>query len=144
MSGIPRPGIVAKSFVTLALFSVGVVTGVLAYGRVSADIDYGPYPPKPEAAEPASADRLTDLLLEGNDPAMAEEFDSEIIQQLSGALAIGQQGLIEISDVRYLGTVTQGDEAIANYMAYGKFNSGADAVLGFAVRVRGGDVVGVN
>ena len=54
------------------------------------------------------------------------------------------RGSSSITDVRYLGTVTQGEEAIANYMAYGKFNSGADAVLGFAVRVRDGDVVGVN
>lgn len=144
MARIPRPGTLAHAMGTLLLFGMGVGAGVLAFERLSSEIDYGPYPPRREAAEPVAADRLTDLLAAGDDSTLAVEFDEEILTQLSGALRIGQQSLVSVSDIRYLGTVAEGEEALASYVALGKFNSGQDVVIGFAVRVRDGEVVGVN
>lgn len=145
MARIPRPGAVARGASTIALFVVGIGAGVLAFDRVSTDFDYGPLPPRREAAEPSPADRFTDLLRDGQDAVLASEYDSEILEQLSGALTIGQsQSLVTISDIRYLGTVAEGNESVASYLAFGQLNNGTDGVIAFAVRVRDDQVVGVN
>lgn len=140
-----RPGETARGVITIALFLAGIVVGVLAYGRVTSEFDYGPLPPKAEAAEPPPADRLTDLLRDGQDAILAEEYDSDLLEQLAGALVIGQsQGLVTITDIRHLGTIAEGDESVASYLAFGQLSNGSDGVIAFAVRVRGDEVVGVN
>jgi len=140
-----RPGALARAVVTFGVFLAGCTAGVLAYDRVTSDFDYGPLPPKAEAAEPPPADRLTDLLRDGQDAILAQEYDGDILEQLTGALVIGQsQSLVTITDIRYLGTVAEGEESVASYLAFGRLSNGSDGVIAFAVRVRGDEVVGVN
>lgn len=140
-----RPGEIARAAVTVGVFVVGIAVGVLAHDRVTSAFDYGRLPPKAEAAEPPPADRLTDLLRDGQDAILAEEYDGELLEQLSGALVIGQsQGLVTITDIRHLGTIAEGDESVASYLAFGQLSNGSDGVIAFAVRVRGDEVVGVN
>ena len=140
-----RPGEIARGVVTVGLFVAGIAVGVLAYDRVTSGFDYGPLPPRAEAAEPPAADRLTDLLRDGQDAILAEEYDGELLEQLSGALVIGQsQGLVTITDIRHLGTIAEGEESVASYVAFGQLSNGSDGVIAFAIRVRGDEVVGVN
>jgi hypothetical protein len=128
----------------VAVFVGGIAAGVVAYGRLNPPPDYGPLPPQTEAAEPAAADQLTDLLVAGNDIAMANEYPAEVLTQLSDALVLNQSSMVDVRDVRYLGTVSNGGESLATYVAYGTLSSGTDVVIGFGVRVRDGQVVGVN
>lgn len=145
MARISRPGVIARATGTVVVFVFGVGAGVLAFDRVTSTFDYGPLPPNQEAAEPSPADRFTDLIIDGQDAVLAREYDAEILQQLAGALTIGQsQSLVTVTDVRYLGTIAEGGEAVASYLAFGQLNNGSDAVIAFAIRVRDGKVVGVN
>lgn len=129
-----------RPFWILALFVAGIVLGAVGFGRMATGFEYGPYPPRSEAAEPVPADRMTDLIVAGDDEALADAFEPELISQLATAL----QPFDRITDIRYLGTVAQGDESLASYVVLGRVGSGLDAAMPFAVRVRDGEVVGVN
>jgi hypothetical protein len=142
------PG-VAKALVGLALFTIGIVGGVLLYGGTQTTVDYGPFPPLPEAAEPRAADDLTDLLLAGRDQEIAKRYGDDIVVGLAEALTIGPnpQGaspIVDISDIKYLGTVADGRQSLAMYAALGSLGDGTSVIAGFSLRVADGEVIGVN
>lgn len=134
----------AKGVLGLGLFVGGLIVGVLAYRDTQATPVYGPYPPLPEAAEPRAADDLTDLIIAGNDRAIAERYDTQTISGLADAFTIGTQSLVTINDIRYLGTVADGRQAIAMYAALGTLQDGRNVIAGFSLRIADGEVVGVN
>jgi hypothetical protein len=138
-------GVAARRMVFVSLFVVGIVLGGLAFRNASPTIDYGPNPPLPEVAEPAAADKLTDLLANGDDAGLAASYDSTVLGQLADAMKVaGQTPLSDVSDVKYLGAVRTGPDTIAMYLAKGSAGNMGDAGVAFSVRVRDGKVVGVD
>ena len=131
-----------------AMFVAAVVGGVLLYQVLNPPIDYGTLPPLAEAAEPAAADELTDLVEAGNEAVLAERYSADLLMAVSTALTVGPgqgaQPLVEVRQISYLGSVTDGSDTLALYVAYGRLDGGIDAAAGFALRVRDGQVVGVN
>ena len=141
------PRSLPRSLGTVALFVIGVAAGVLAFSRMGVSMEYGPYPPRTEAAEPEQADHLADLLEAGDDAGIAATLDGPLIEQLSAVLRLGGANgdpLIDITRVQYLGTVADGPESVASYVVMGAFSDGTEGMLGMAIRVRDGEVVGIN
>ena len=135
-----------RRVVIIALFGVGLVGGVLFYHVVNPPIDYGTLPPLSEAAEPMAADALTDLVVAGNEATLADRYSGDLLEALSNALTVGAPGspLMDVVDIRYLGSVVDGRDTLAFYVALGKVDAATDAAAGFSLRVRDGEVVGVN
>jgi hypothetical protein len=134
--------------VLLALLVGGIVAGVAAYRYFNPGLDYGTLPPLAEAAEPAAADALTEMVVAGDEAKLAQRYDAELLQSLSDALTVGTGAqpmpLVQINDIRYLGSVAQGGDTLALYVAEGQLDGGTDAMAGFSLRVRDGLVIGVN
>ena len=132
----------------IALFGASIAAGVWLYGVINPPIDYGSLPPLHEAAEPVAADKLTDLVVAGNEADLAESYSGELLQAVSLALTVGGGGqpqpLVEVRDIQYLGSVVDGSDTLALYVALGRLDGGIEAAAGFALRVRDGQVVGVN
>ena len=135
---------VLRTLLTIVVFVAGIAAGLVAYARLNPAPDYGPLPPQSEAAEPAAADQLTDMLVAGDEAGLAQRFSADVLGQLAGALTLNQSPIVDVRDVRYLGAVSNGGESVATYLAYGTLGNGTEVVVGFGVRVRDGKVVGVN
>jgi hypothetical protein len=137
-----------KVVVLVGLLVVGLVGGVFAYRYLNPGIDYGKLPPLTEAAEPPAADDLTDLVVAGDEAKLAQKYDSGLLESLSMALTVGAGSqpppLVDIQDIRYLGSVAQGGDTLAMYVAVGQLDGGTPAMAGFSLRVRDGLVIGVN
>ena len=137
-------GVAARRIVYVALFVLGIAAGIAAYHAANPALDYGAFPPRPEVAEPAAADTLTDTLVAGDDVTLSKNFSATVLSQLGTALAVGGTPLTEITDIHYLGAVQAGTDTIAMYAAFGPAGNMGDVVVGFSVRVRNGQVLGVN
>lgn len=140
---------VAKSALAIALFAGGVIAGVMVYSGTQARVEYGPYPPLPEAAEPRVADELTDLVVDGQDRALAERYGPDLIEELQAALRfgspeVGMENIVDVTDIKYLGTVSDGREQLAMYNIYGVTSGGLPVITGLSLRVSDGEVIGVN
>jgi hypothetical protein len=137
-----------KRLLLLTLFVGGIALGIAGYRLVNPPIEYGTLPPLQEAAEPTPADELTDLVLNGTEASLAGRYSAELLDGLATALTVGpgQQGspLMEVVDIRYLGSVVEGSDTLALYIAFGKIDGGTDASAAFSLRVRDGEVIGVN
>jgi hypothetical protein len=139
----------ARTLVVLCLFAAGIAVGVVVYGQTQTTLDYGPFPPLPEAAEPRAADDLTDLLVAGNDQVIAERYGDDIVSELALALTIGPDPqnaspIVDVRDVKYLGTVADGRQLLAMYAAIGSLGDGTDVIAGFSLRIADGEIIGVN
>jgi hypothetical protein len=139
---------IAKRLFLTALFIAGILGGIRLYSILNPPIDYGSLPPLAEAAEPRAADFMTDLVERGDEAGLAAGYPTEMLSELSAALTIGEPGgLSGLNDVRrvdYLGSVSDGVDTLALYVAHGVLESGVEVAAGFSIRVRDGEVVGVN
>jgi hypothetical protein len=139
---------VLRRLVLITLFVAGIAGGVALYSIINPPLDYGPLPPMMEAAEPVAADQLTDLVAANDEAGLAGRYSTDLLGELSQALTIGEQGglrpIIDIRRVDYLGSVSDGRDTLALYVAHGAMEDGVEVAAGFSVRVRDGEVVGVN
>jgi hypothetical protein len=136
-----------KRIVLVLLFVAGLGVGLLVFRAANPPLQYGNLPPLTEAAEPAAADQLTDMLVAGDESKLAEDYDSDLLQNLAVALTMGPNAndpLVQVVDIQYLGSVAQGADILSFYVATGTMSDGTDGEAGFSLRVRDGQVVGVN
>jgi hypothetical protein len=136
-----------KRVVLIALFIVGLGAGLVLFRTVNPPLQYGNLPPLSEAAEPAAADALTDLVVAGDEAQLADKYDGDLLAGLSSALTMGpgaNDPLVQVNDIQYLGSVAQGADILSFYIATGQMSDGTDGEAGFSLRVRDGKVVGVN
>jgi hypothetical protein len=136
-----------KRLVLIALFIVGLGAGLVLFRTVNPPLQYGNLPPLSEAAEPAAADALTDLVVAGDEAQLADRYDGDLLAGLSTALTMGPNAndpLVQVNDIQYLGSIAQGPDILSFYVATGQMSDGTDGEAGFSLRVRDGKVVGVN
>jgi len=136
-----------KRIILVLLFIAGLGIGLLVYRTANPPLQYGNLPPLTEAAEPPAADQLTDLLVAGDESKLAADYDSDLLQTLSVALTMGPNAnnpLVQVLDIQYLGSVAQGSDILSFYVATGTLSDGTNGEAGFSLRVRDGQVVGVN
>ena len=138
---------VVKRLVILVLFIGGLAAGLVLYRTANPPLQYGTLPPLSEAAEPPAADELTDLVVAGDEAQLADHYDVDLLAGLSTALTMGpgaNNPLVQVNDIQYLGSVAQGSDILSFYVATGQLSDGTDGEAGFSLRVRDGQVVGVN
>ena len=136
-----------KRLIVVVLFIVGLGAGLVLYRTANPPLQYGTLPPLSEAAEPPSADALTDLVVAGDEAQLADHYDGDLLAGLSSALTMGpgaNDPLVQVNNIQYLGSVAQGPDILAFYVATGQMSDGTDGEAGFSLRVRDGKVVGVN
>jgi len=107
----------------------------------------GVYPAQATVPEPAAAREVVDVIVANDAVTLSRMLDQKSLEALSKALStIGSapQPLVEITDVRYLGSVGLDEGTVVSYLARGRDPGGMNWVVGFALRVEGGQVVGVN
>lgn len=147
-AAVLRPVVrVIRSVVALGMFAGAVAGGVLVYASQMPAPTLGEYPAIPTAAEPAVAHEIVELIVANDAPALAARLEAESLEALSGALRTVQgnpQPLVEVTDIKYLGAVTLDDQTVVSYLAKGRDAIGEKWVVGFALRVQGDSVVGVN
>jgi hypothetical protein len=137
-----------RRLLLIGLFVAGIAAGIRLYSIINPPLDYGPLPPMMEAAEPVAADRLTDMVEAGDEVALAGSYPTDLLTELSGALTIGTPGglqaIIDVRRIEYLGSISDGLDTVALYVAHGALDDGLEVSAGFSIRVRDGEVVGVN
>lgn len=129
------------------MFAGAAVAGVLFYGSQRPTPPQGEYPAVMTVPEPAAAHAIMELVVSNDAPALAKVLEADALEALSGALRTidgSSQPLVEVTEVRYLGAVKMDEQTIVSYLARGRDPVGEKWVVGFALRVQGDIVVGVN
>ena len=138
---------IVRSIVLLGMFGGAVVAGIVVYTLQAPAPSPGTYPSVPTTAEPAAAHEIVELIVADDAPALASKLDAESLQALAGALSTVEpapQPLVTVTSVKYLGAVALEEQTVVSYLARGRDAAGTDWVVGFALRVQGDEVVGVN
>jgi hypothetical protein len=138
---------VLRSAVVLGMFAGATVAGVLFYNGQRTTLPQGEYPSVATVPEPAAAHAIVELIVSNDAPALAKVLEADALEALSGALRTidgSSQPLVEVTEVRYLGAVKMDEQTIVSYLARGRDPVGEKWVVGFALRVQGDMVVGVN
>lgn len=136
-----------RSAVVVGMFFGAAAAGVYFYGAQTQPMPRGEYPTQPTVPEPPAAHSIVELVVADDAVGLSKALEAEALEALAGALRTiepNPQPLVEVTDVKYLGAVNIDDQTVVSYLANGRDAAGTTWVVGFALRVQGDSVVGVN
>jgi len=139
-SVMPSGPSLPRAIAIIALFLVGFVGGIAAYGIATAPPPTAGYPGLAAAGEPQVAHDLASAMSANDVKGVADRIDPSAAQALANAL----QPIVEVTSVTYLGTVEQDGRELAGYVVRGRDQTRTKQMVGLVLDVAGGQIVGIN
>jgi len=130
----------ARAAVTLSLFAIGILAGVVVHSIVDRGPGENPYPTLPKVEEPRAAHDVVAAIGTDDAQSLSRLVDSKILSDLDAAL----QPITDVRSTRFVGAVESEGRLLSAYVVTGKTTEGIDFVVGFVLRVANDQVVGVN
>jgi hypothetical protein len=103
-------------------------------------LEPNPYISLPQTREPAAAARIAALIQADDARALARALSEEELQALGQSL----DPVMQVFEVQFIGAVEKSGEVLSAYVVEGQDQLGTSERVGFVLRVRAGEVVGVN
>jgi hypothetical protein len=129
-----------RAAVTLALFALGILAGVVVHGFVDRGPAENPYPALPKIDEPRAAHDVVAAIGADDAQSLSRLVDSTMLTDLDSAL----QPITDVRTTKFVGAVESEGRLLSAYVVTGKTTEGIDFVVGFVLRVTNDQVVGVN
>jgi len=130
----------ARAAVTLSLFAIGILAGVVVHSIVDRGPGENPYPTLPKVEEPRAAHDVVAAIGTDDAQSLSRLVDSKMLSDLDAAL----QPITDVRSTRFVGAVESEGRLLSAYVVTGKTTEGIDFVVGFVLRVANDQVVGVN
>ena len=130
----------ARAVVTLSLFAVGILAGVVLHTFVDKGPAENPYPSLPKVDEPRAAHDVVSAIGADDAQSLSRLVDSQMLSDLDAAL----QPITDVRGTKFVGAVESEGRLLSAYVVTGKTTEGIDFVVGFVLRVANDQVVGVN
>lgn len=130
----------ARAVVTLSLFAVGILAGVVLHTFVDKGPAENPYPSLPKVEEPRAAHDVVSAIAADDAQSLSRLVDSQMLNDLDAAL----QPITDVRGTKFVGAVESEGRLLSAYVVTGKTTEGIDFVVGFVLRVANDQVVGVN
>lgn len=130
----------ARAWGTVALFSLGVFSGVVLHQIIDRGPGDNPYPSLPKTEEPRAAHDVVAAVAADDARSLSKMMSSELLTDLDSAL----QPIIDVRGTKFVGAVESEGRLLSAYVVTGKTAEGIDFVVGFVLRVANDQVVGVN
>jgi len=125
---------------TLTVFAVGILGGVVAHAVLDRGPAENPYPALPKVDEPRAAHDVVAAVGSDDAQALSRMLDSTMLTDLDTAL----QPIVDVRTTKFVGAVESEGRLLSAYVVTGKTTEGIDFVVGFVLRVSNDQVVGVN
>ena len=129
-----------KAFATLALFAIGILSGVVVHAVVDKGPAENPYPALPKIEEPRAAHDVVAAIAADDAQSLGRLIDPTMLNDLDSAL----MPIIDVRTTKFVGAVESEGRLLSAYVVTGKTTEGIDFVVGFVLRVANDQVVGVN
>ena len=130
----------ARAFATLALFAIGLVSGVVVQQFVDRGPGENPYPQLPKIDEPRAAHDVVQAIAADDAASLSKYLSSDQLSDLDSAL----KPIVDVRSTKFVGAVESEGRLLSAYVVTGKTEEGIDFVVGFVLRVANDQVVGVN
>jgi len=130
----------ARAAVTLSLFAIGILAGVVVHSIVDRGPAENPYPTLPKVEEPRAAHDVVAAIGTDDAQSLSRLVDSKMLSDLDAAL----QPITDVRSTKFVGAVESEGRLLSAYVVTGKTTEGIDFVVGFVLRVANDQVVGVN
>jgi hypothetical protein len=129
-----------RAALTVLVFMLGAVGGGSVQLTTVPKTQDNPYASLSPVEEPAAAKRLATLIAQDNARALADALDDDALQGLAQAM----EPMLAVFEVKFVGAVEKRGEVLSAYVVQGQNMAGESERVGFVLRVRAGEVVGVN
>ncbi|HTD63566.1 MAG TPA: hypothetical protein VK732_02390 [Verrucomicrobiae bacterium] len=129
-----------RAMLTLTVFAVGILGGVVAHAVLDRGPAENPYPALPKVDEPRAAHDVVAAVGSDDAQALSRMLDSTMLTDLDTAL----QPIVDVRTTKFVGAVESEGRLLSAYVVTGKTTEGIDFVVGFVLRVSNDQVVGVN
>ena len=130
----------ARAAVTLPLFAIGILAGIVGHSLLDKGPAENPYPTLPKVDEPRAAHDVVAAIGADDAQALSRLIDSKMLTDLDTAL----QPITDVRSTKFVGAVESEGRLLSAYIVTGKTTEGIDFVVGFVLRVANDQVVGVN
>ncbi len=130
----------ARAAMTLSLFAIGILAGVVVHSLVDRGPVENPYPTLPKVEEPRAAHDVVAAIGTDDAQSLSRLVDSKMLSDLDAAL----QPITDVRATKFVGAVESEGRLLSAYVVTGKTTEGIDFVVGFVLRVANDQVVGVN
>jgi hypothetical protein len=130
----------ARAAVTLSLFALGILAGVVVHSFFDRGPAENPYPTLPKVEEPRAAHDVVAAIAADDAQSLSRLIDSTMLTALDTAL----QPITDVRSTKFVGAVESEGRLLSAYVVTGKTTEGIDFVVGFVLRVANDQVVGVN
>lgn len=135
-----------RAIFVLSLFLGAVVAGVVTQRVVATSAQReNPYPALERVDEPSVTANVATAIANSDARGLARLMDTQMLQALQQALLSPlDRPIADVRSVRFVGATAKGSRTVAAYVLSGKDLGGTDAIVGFALDVENGQIVGVN